>query len=352
MAIKRHASNFSSLRQNLPVEVHFHGLEEIDFSRNLDNLDLLSIQKLLEEEGILAIPTIFVSQRKLSSFLRVMDKFHNLKRSGQLQNMLGISLEGPILLSKGGTPKEGSWKPTWKEWQKIAECGEKGLKYMVISPDWNQKQLEKIAKLFLSHGVYLSLGHIRRNAVRDAVKGIKIVANLASKMDFDQYSGAISVDHFLNDMPQNIKHAWRSSSERRLRSKEINAIATHKWKFSSLDKQIGLVPATLMKFARKGSIILFINFDGWHVDLQICRRIYEMIGADGIIAMTDRVETNTLGKTHIKKGNIGTLWYRPNGVVAAGSSTLFEQMANMRALKIPEKDILKMCITNPNKMFS
>ncbi len=337
--------------ESVPIEVHFHGIGQIDFSGNVDNLDLTTIQKLLSEEGVMGIPTIFLEKSKLKCFLDLMQRFSVLKQNGKLENILGLALEGPVLLSRGGTPKEGSWIPTRKQWKDIAACGEKGLKYMVISPDWDLSKLLPVAELFLSNGIYLSLGHCRRDFVKAAVEGINAVTDLATKIGFKPYSGAISVDHLFNDMPRNIKHAWRTVSERRMRSQQLIDMDIDKWNFGSLESQIGEVPATMIKLAVNGLITLFLNFDSYHVDLQICRRVYEMVGTAGITAMTDRMESSAFGKWHLKKAEIGTLWYQESGSVAVGSSTLDEQMINMRSLMIPEKDIWKICALNPAQIF-
>lgn len=337
--------------EGIPIEVHFHGIGHIDFSRNDENLDLPAVQQFLLEEGIMGIPTIFLERARLNYFLDLIKNFSALKQDGKLQNILGLALEGPLLLSGGGTPREGRWIPTWEEWKKIAACGQKRLKYMVISPDWDPSFLKPVAELFLTNGVYLSLGHIRKTATQGAVQGIYLVADLAKKSGFPPYSAAISVDHFLNDMPQNIKHAWRSASERRMRSRQMMDIDIGNWSMNSLEQQIGDVPAALIRLARDGLVTLFLNFDGQHVDLQICRRVYEMVGSAAIVAMTDRMETDIFGRSHLTKGKVGTLWYQERGLVAVGSSTLDEQMTNMRALTIPEKDIWQMCALNPAQIF-
>lgn len=337
--------------EGVPVEVHFHGISHIDFSDSIQTFDLIEIQRLLQEEGTMGIPTIFLDRAEIDLFTDLMDRYADLKAQGELDNIIGLSLEGPLLLSKGGTPPKGNWDPTHEEWQKIAACGCKGLRYIVISPDWQLDKLLPVAELLLSNGIYLCLGHPRHEAIKEAVEGIYALTTLATDMGFGLNSGAIVVDHLFNDMPRKIKHAWRSISDRRRRSWDLLQMDIDSWELSYLPNQIGEVPATLIQLAQKGLITLFLNFDGQHVDLQICRRIYEIVGAAGVMPMTDRIETNTFGGLHIVKKEIGTLWYQENGCVAVGSSTVDEQMNNMRMLKISERDIWNMCSLYPTQRF-
>lgn len=337
--------------EGLPMEVHIHGIGHLDFSKNARDFDMNALQRLLSEEGVIGIPTVFLDHNQLNDFCELMERFSNLKGDGELQNVLGFALEGPVLVSAGGTPAEGNWRPTWEEWKKIASCGQRGLQYVVVSPDWDIGNLGPVVELLLSNGIRPALGHCKKNTVQSSLDGIYKAVDTASRMGFGPYSGAVITDHLFNDMPRNFMHAWRTVEEKRRRSRELVDLCLNEWSFDRLDKQIGEVPATLMKFAREGLITLLLNFDGEHVDLQVSRRTYEMVGADGIIAMTDRIETNTLGKWNLRKAEVGTLWYQDKGFVAAGSSNLDEQMKNMRSLGIPEQDIWKMCSLVPAQIF-
>jgi len=335
----------------LPVEVHIHGIDSIDFSAPIDTFDLDSTQAFFFEEGVVGLPTIFLAREDLDGFVDLMKRFSGLKKKGKLENIIGLALEGPILSSNGGTPLKGTWFPTDSEWEKLATCGALGLKYMVISPDWPVEKLLPVAELLLTHGVYLCLGHSRQDTAREAVVGIHAVVDLAVRLGFKPGSGVILVDHLLNDMPQRIEHAWRTPQARRARHRELIDMDLDSWTLDSLPAQIGEVPGTLIQLAQKGLITLFLNFDGHHVDLQICRRVYELVGSANIIPMTDRIETNIFGGQHLTKKEIGTLWYQKDGTVAVGSSTIDEQMTHMRSLQISERDIWQMCVQNPNKIF-
>lgn len=337
--------------ENVPMEVHIHGIGAIDFSRSANDLDVDALQNLFAEEGIIGIPTVFLDRTQLDDFCNLMTRFAQKKEEGELHNILGFALEGPVLASAGGTPTEGNWKPDADEWKKIASCGGKGLQYVVISPDWDIQKFGDVIELLLSNGIRPALGHCKKDSVLASLDGIYKAVDVASKMGFAPFSGAVITDHLFNDMPRTITHAWRTVDERRRRSRELIALRINEWNFDELDEQIGDVPAALMKLARDGMITLLLNFDGEHVDLEVSRRVYEMVGPNGIIAMTDRIDTNTLGKWNLHKGEVGALWYQDESHVAAGSSNIDDQMQNMRSLQIPEEDIWKMCSIVPSRVF-
>lgn len=93
----------SYLVPSLPVEFHCHGIGDYDFS-NLDELDIEKINALAEQEGIFCIPSIFLPHNQLNQFVSFMRTFHEQKKTGRYPNILGISLEGPLLASFAGTP--------------------------------------------------------------------------------------------------------------------------------------------------------------------------------------------------------------------------------------------------------
>lgn len=328
----------------LPIEVHIHGINDMDFSADCRLIDVDRIQECFEEEGIMGIPTIFLNQGQLSDFCDLLRRFSEKKRDGEFSHIIGLALEGPLLLSQGGTPEVGNWSPTFREWEAIAQCGHHGLQYVVLSPDLDDiHQLQDIIALLLSHGVKPAIGHCRHDRPDAAVQGIETMIETAQSLGFGRGSDAILTDHLFNDMPRLFKHAWRTAQERRLRSSELPDQHLENWSFDRLEHQVGPVPASLMRHAKDGLIALFLNFDGEHVDIQVAKRAYELLGPDHIMAMTDRVEMNRLGKRLLTKSPIGSLWYQEKGVVAAGSSTIDDQMNNMRKCGIPEKDIWKLC---------
>ncbi|MEM5633028.1 hypothetical protein AAHB55_04695 [Bacillus cereus] len=162
----------------LPVEIHIHGLSEFDFS-NDNFFDLEEVDRHSRNEGIICVPSIFLAQYNLDNFVEFTRKFKSLKEQGKLKNIPGISLEGPLLGSFGGTPQKGTWLPTIDEWNKIISCADFGLKYIVLSPDALSKgsclhsenneespSLEWILNNIFKSGIKVSIGHFHKKTQR------------------------------------------------------------------------------------------------------------------------------------------------------------------------------------------
>ncbi|ADC52149.1 putative N-acetylglucosamine-6-phosphate deacetylase (plasmid) [Alkalihalophilus pseudofirmus OF4] len=344
----------SYLVPSLPVEFHCHGIGDYDFS-NLDELDIEKINSLAEKEGIFCIPSIFLPHNQLDQFVCFMRTFHDQKKTGLYPNILGISLEGPLLASFAGTPEKGNWAPTKEEWNKIASCGEYGLIYTVLSPDAmteksylkkfitkDHPSLEWIVDTLVEAGIKPALGHFQKAYPEETSKLIMQVIQIAQKRS--NYTGpdAVLTDHLFNDMPNNFRHSWRTPEERKIRIEGLNNVQLNQWNLDNINKLVGQVPGTLIRGAAEGLLTICMNFDSEHVDLEIARRVVELVGSKGIIAMTDRIDTDTMCGQPLEKIEGNNLWYQGKGYVAAGSYTIDRLMHNIRAIGFNGKTIWDM----------
>ena len=116
------------------LDFHCHGVGKFDFTE-IQNLDLSEIEKILSARKQHCILTLYLPKPNFEHFLELMELFHQGKQAGRFNHIAGISLEGPLLASHGGTPEEGVWLPTKQHWKELAACGKKGLIYIVFSPD-------------------------------------------------------------------------------------------------------------------------------------------------------------------------------------------------------------------------
>lgn len=339
----------------LPVEIHFHGINRFDFS-TMSLSDLTQINKLLIKRHTIGVPTMFLPYQNFEIFLQTMDAFDEAKRAGQYSHIAGISLEGPMLSSIGGTPETGNWLPNESEWQQIAKCGPKGLVYVVLSPDFmlegstlrqsipkNYPSIDWIIDLLLQNRVRPSLGHFQKTSIGESTQIIYRLTEIAEKYRRKGFSTPILTDHIFNDMPHNFKHAWRTQSEKRQRDTEIQYSPIHQLSWENLELTLGEVPASLLYGARSGSIGISMNFDGEHVDLEICRRLVELLDGQHLLAMTDSTETPHLGEQELHREAENSLWYQANQVVAAGSHNIYAQIQNMIALKLQPHHIWQLC---------
>ncbi|GCE16708.1 N-acetylglucosamine-6-phosphate deacetylase [Dictyobacter kobayashii] len=347
----------------IPIEFHSHGIKKQDFS-SFQTLDLETVNKEAEQENIFCILTISLPKDSIDEFIFFMQLYSSLRKAGKLSYIVGISLEGPLLSSVGGTPERGSWVPTKQEWEKIARCGSLGLRYTVLSPDAmlpgsclshnlkpDHPDIAWIIEMLLQHNISPALGHFQKNDPNASVECIQTVLDVAKKLGNKPFSGRILTDHVFNDMPLNFRHAWRTTEDKKARNQQFKTLQIEEWTMENLDERLGNVPAILLQSAHAGLITLCINFDGAHVDLGVCRRVVELVGSQSIIAITDRTDTNSLGGERLWRKEGTNLWYQDDGIVAAGMSSMHLQMQNMLAIGLNEKEIWDMIAFVPERIL-
>lgn len=348
---------------SLPVEFHCHGLGNHDFSDSLF-FNLYELNEHLCQEGVICVPTIFLPQGRLGPFIEFMETLAAGKRQGELEYIAGVALEGPLLAASGGTPETGHWRPNEVEWRLLASCGALGLKYMVISPDAlggengfpggyadSSLSLVEIIRLLLDGGVRPALGHFQKSDPVSTARLVQQVVDIGASYGSASFAGAVLTDHLFNDTPLVFRHAWRTPDERRQRDRELLEVRLAEWTLDGLDRLAGPVPGLLMRAASEGKITICLNFDGDHVDLEICRKVIELVGPQGIVAMTDGTNARALGGQPIHRVPYNTLYYQEAGVVAAGSSSIDLQIENLHGIGVGEADIWKMISFNPGRIL-
>ncbi|MCG5468933.1 hypothetical protein LADH09A_002834 [Micromonospora sp. LAH09] len=336
---------------SLPVEVHCHGLGTVDFS-NFAEIDLYAVDRHAASEGLLCIPTLYLRQERLDGFVAFMREFAALKADGKLPFVPAIALEGPLVASFGGTPASSVWAPSKEEWEKLAGCGPLGLVYIMLSPDALQSSsylaaqftpehpsLEWIVTRLVESGVRPALGHFAKENPQLGADCIEEVLAAAAAADCPHSGVRVVTDHLFNEMPLLIKHAFRTSRARANRDQLLAAYDLPSWNLADLHEQVGPVPAAIMRGAHQGRIAACLNFDGEHVDFAIAKRAIEIVGPSNMMLMTDRSDVARLAGQDLHQEPGSDLWYQEQGVVAAGTQPIDQQIENVRALGIPEADI-------------
>ncbi|PFR37898.1 N-acetylglucosamine-6-phosphate deacetylase [Bacillus thuringiensis] len=357
-------NHVSYLVPNLPIDIHLHGIGGFDFSSK-GFFDITTVNNRAIDKGTFIVPCIFLAKNQLDELEEFADKYSFAKREGKASHIAGLALEGPLLSSYGGTPSQGNWLATKSDWLKIARCGEKGVKYVVLSPDIYTQgsclydkissqtpSLEWIISLLFDAGIGISLGHFHKlnpEVSSDCIKSIiKIAQKHSNRMKIQDL---IMVDHFLNDMPSNITYSWRTPERQAYRAREIQQLGLENWTLDNINHKMGPVPATLLKMAKDELLTICLNFDGDHVDLEICKRIVELVGSKNISAMTDHIDVNRMGNAKLIRAEKNRLWYQESGAVAAGMSSMDNQMSNLRNLGFSEKEIWEMCSFVPQRLL-
>ncbi|MER5473888.1 hypothetical protein ABZX90_10095 [Streptomyces sp. NPDC002935] len=334
----------------LPVEVHCHGFEGVDFSE-FSLLDLEALEEVCAREGVLSIPTLYLHHHRLAEFEKFMHRYDAMRRAGRIPHVVGVALEGPLLSSHGGTPADTVWAPTRAEWERLARLGDYGLCYMVLSPDafspasdFHGQTFERhpgfawIVPLLMGHGVRPALGHFTRSDPRLAAQLVTDIVDIAWDAEWNGQGARVVTDHLFNDMPLNIRHAFRTTRARQTREATLASYDLPGWTLDAMDEIAGPVPGAIMREAAAGRIAACINFDGDHVDLDIASRAVVLMGLENSMMMTDRCDSARLGGQDLTQGEENGLWYQAGGIVAAGSQPLAQQMRNAigRSIEGPE----------------
>lgn len=337
-----------------PVLFHVHGIGEHDFS-SLRPEDLESVQREAEARSIDVVPTIFLRKEWLVPCETLLDFYDQAPE--QFPNILGFAIEGPLLGPSGGTPSSASWMPSVAEWKRIASLGRAGLRYLVLAPDAMETEdmiapgfrLLDLVECLSENGVRIALGHFERSdPERSADRALRLIDAVQDTIGLSRFN--VLTDHLYNDMPRNFIHAWRGEARTR-RDRELEEFLRVPWRPDDLAETLGPVPSVLLEAARDGRLLPCLNFDGFHVDLAVCKRTTEYIGAGSVIAITDHIETVSMAGEELHAAQDSPLWYRGDGVVAAGSKGMEWQIANMRRIDLAEPEIYSMTTENPHRVI-
>lgn len=335
----------------LPVDLHCHGIGEYDFS-DMRGEDLPLINRLARAEGVSCVPTLYLRPDRFDHFLRLVRDYAALAKAGEVPQLLGFGLEGPLLGSSGGTPKEGRWWPTREQWQALCRSGELGLRYIVLAPDSLASEasgagdkagpsMEWILSTLVEAGIKPAFGHFRGDSPSTTARAIEAALDIVERVLGRPTPSAIITDHLFNDMPRAFRHAWRTPGARQHREAELERFRRSPPSWGDVDVRYGEVPAALLRAARDGRLLPCLNFDGDHVDLEFCRQVVELLGPDRVIGITDRVERHQLLGNALKPSAENSLLYQDEGLVAAGTQGIDRQMQNMRKIGLDEAQLWK-----------
>lgn len=268
-----------------PIDFHCHGVGQFDFT-DIPNINLQEIENILARRNQYSILTLYLPKPNFQKFLESMDVFNEGKKAGRFPHIMGFGLEGPLLASRGGTPEKGVWMPEKRHWQALANCGKKGLVYIILSPDAYlpgssfvknamAPSMTWITETLLDGGVLVGPGHFTKNNPVASAKELQSIFDVVAAWG----KCPTITDHFYNDMPHNFKHAWRTPEEKVKRDEEIKRLNLEKWSLETIEENLGFVPAVIIKNARKGWVKICQNFDGEHVDLAVVKRTVDLVGA-------------------------------------------------------------------------
>ena len=351
----------NTLKQTLssrPVLFHVHGIGSHDFS-SMTSDALPEVNAIAVERNVDLIPTIFLRREYVPDLKQVLQDWKEARDRGGLPSILGFGVEGPMLGTSGGVPPAGCWLPDAKTWRELATLGNIGLRYIVIAPDACELDevldgdltFRALIELFYQHGVRLALGHFRHDNPSESARRTDAVIDMVEKFTCGQ-PDMLLTDHLYNDMPRAFTHAWRTEEERVHRDKELESFLSKPWKTDSLAELLGPVPASIIEAARTRRLLPMLNFDGAHVDLEICRRTVDYVGADQLIAITDHTETDAMAGEDLSLSKSSSLRLRLDGQVAAGSTDISKQIENMRSIGLSDAQIDELVSETPRRALT
>ncbi|MEU5052252.1 hypothetical protein [Streptomyces sp. NPDC021096] len=346
-----------------PVEVHCHGFGDVDFS-DFTRVDLTRLDKWCESEGVLALPTMYLHRDRLAEFEDFMRRYASMRKDGLLAHVPGVALEGPLLSHRGGTPTSTVWAPSRQEWERLAALGDHGLVYTVVSPDayspesvlqddanLRTSDFSWIVPTLLAHGVRPALGHFTRDDPQRSADTVDAIVETAYRSEWNGTGVRVTTDHLFNDMPLNIRHAFRTERARKERDRIIESYDVPNWTLDNISEMAGPVPGAIIRQAVNCRIAACINFDGEHVDLALATRAVQLMGPRNAMIMTDRCDSARLGGRPLHHTGDNGLWYEENGVVAAGSQPLALHIANAKANGLSDEDIRFLTTRTAHRTF-
>jgi N-acetylglucosamine-6-phosphate deacetylase len=326
------------------VLFHTHGLASFDFSM-VESHDLRAIDRIAAERQASLCATVFLQPDMLVRVRRVLTNFAEEKSKGALANLLGFAVEGPVLGPRGGTPRGSVWRPTTEQWAEVISWFRMGLKYIVISPDVVGLNEELDAGFTFAHlisqiydaGGRIALGHFaRRDDPAESAKRIdRILAFLETRFCPSPY--LVLTDHLFNDMPLRFRHAFRTEADKLERENRLAPIINTTWSSATLPDLLGEVPAMLLSAAKGGRVTPSLNFDGSHVDLDVCRSVVDYLGAQRLIAITDHTDVFEMAGERLSA--VDDLLYRSDGILSASRMGHEQQRANMIKIGLSQQEI-------------
>lgn len=331
------------------IDFHCHGIGRFDFTE-IATLDLREIEEILAARKQQSVLTLYLPKPSFDDFGKLMKEFYEGKQQGKFTHIVGIGLEGPLLASHGGTPAEGVWMPTKQQWQVLSSYGRLGLIYVILSPDALlstnaefPENIQWIAETLLEGGVLPAPGHFTKENPAKSAHALQTLFDVVAAWG----KGPTITDHLFNDMPHNFKHAWRTLEEKAQREKDLKDMHLESWTLDTVEEKLGVVPAVMVKNARKGLVKLCQNFDGEHVDFSIIQQSIKLVGAENMLIMTDSIESQRLAghQLHMIQGS--TLLYQEQDIVAAGTQNMTRQIENMFSIGLSEEDICMITHTVP-----
>ena len=281
------------------VDIHTHGKKGQDtMYATQECLDILSKSNL--ETGVTSfLPTTMTYDLEITK--KVVDLIRNHKVHDA--KILGLHLEGPFINEnfKGAQPLKYIYKPSIETYDYITSSSSEAIRLITLAPE--KEGADRLIEYLQKQGVVVSIGHTGCT-YEQAVHAIEL-----------------GVHHFTHSFNAMSKFSHREPNC-------VGAILNHK-----MDSELIL--------------------DGIHVSIPACQILYQCVGEDHLILITDSIEACMLdegiyqlgGQKVTVKDKKAVL---DDGTIAGSVLCLNEAVKNaMDYLHVPLYTAIKMASYNP-----
>lgn len=288
------------------IDGHIHGARGFDVMDATEEA-LDTIAQYLPQEGVTSFlaTTITQSHKNVEKALVNAAQYKNKPKQAE---MIGVHLEGPFVNEKkaGAQPKKYIELPSIELFRKWQELANHKIKTITLAPELDEDG--KLIRYLFNAGLNVSAGHTDANfhQIKTAVEyGVRQLTHLCNAMN-------------------GIHH-----------------------------RDIGAVGAAFQLNLLRSELIA----DGIHVSKEMLQMVYDNIGSDRIILITDAMRAKSLGPGDYELGGQLVKVIKDKAVLKDGTlagSILKMQDAALQMLRLENatiQDILKMTSTNIAKQL-
>ncbi len=233
--------------------------------------------------------------------------------------LAGIHLEGPFLAAgrRGAHDLAALAVPDPSLVERLAEAAAlagapDALRHMTFAPELPGADV--LVRALVEHGIRPSVGHTEADAARTA----RTLAEVA-----DLQGAPALVTHLFNGMPP-------------------------------LHHRAGGPVAAALAAAARGEALLELIADGVHVAPEVVRTVFETVGPDSVVLVSDAMAATGLGDGRYRLGSLevvvddGTARTVDTGSIAGGTSTLADCVRwCIEVAGLPEADVLTAATLTP-----
>ena len=304
------------------VDVHNHGGHGVDFP-SATPASARNALHLMHAAGTTTVLASLVTASPADLFSG-LDILAGLAESG---DAAGIHLEGPFLSAVRCGAQDPQWlrSPDAGFTEELIDAARGHLRTMTYAPEL--PGADALVDQLAAHSVIPSLGHTAATA-QDAEASLRrAAAGLAARpgMEAGGRAAVPTVTHLFNGM-------------------------------DSLHHRAPGAVAAALRAARSGTAVVELIADNTHLDPYVVASMFELLGADNIVLVTDAMAAAGLSDGQYRLGpavvNVqGGVARLPSGALAGGTASMLDLVRNAVAAGVPAEDALHAATEVPARIL-